>query len=631
MTRQRQDRLVDLLVRSGTWRTAADLADRLGVTTRSIRSYVAAVNERVGGTEAIESGAMGYRVRPDRLAAIRDTADENVPDVRRHAIGRTIVLADDGVDVYALADEHFVSEGTIESDLAWVRARGVERGLRWERRGPLVGFVGEEGARRATLRSLLLADTPGGFDEAVVEGLLGTGSVDRSRVLRARLSAQLTAGGYFVNEFALGGVAFAVLLAAWRSSAGALIEPVGDAVVDPAARQVVDEVIREVLGAALPAAEVDALTVLLRVRGAVASGSPSDDTDDDAAIAGELRRIVDAVTERFAVPALEDDVLTRLVAHVQNLRRRSSGGEWSRNPLTRTLKASYPLLFDVAVALASALYERFGIPVHDDEVAYLAMHIGGQWERRRSLENRLTATLVCPGYYEMHELLRTGIEQSLGSVLMITDVHTDAEPSGGFDTDLVLTTLESGQNADNVVQISPFFTDVDAERVMAAVARIRRSRRLSQFRAELSRYFVPAAFVRGIEAGADEESVIRRLGALLVAEGVIDEEYVESTVVRERTSSTAFTETLAVPHAIGMTATRTAIAIGIAESTLPWGDARVQVVAMVAFSETDREAFQTVFEQFVEVFSDAASVQRLVRRGTDFPAFLEQLAALIDG
>jgi lichenan operon transcriptional antiterminator len=54
-------------------------------------------------------------------------------------------------------------------------------------------------------------------------------------------------------------------------------------------------------------------------------------------------------------------------------------------------------------------------------------------------------------------------------------------------------------------------------------------------------------------------------------------------------------------------------------------------VAMVAFSETDRAAFQTVFEQFVEVFSERDSVQRIVRRGTDFPAFLDELVAVIDG
>jgi lichenan operon transcriptional antiterminator len=96
-------------------------------------------------------------------------------------------------------------------------------------------------------------------------------------------------------------------------------------------------------------------------------------------------------------------------------------------------------------------------------------------------------------------------------------------------------------------------------------------------------------------------------------------------------SSTAFTDALAVPHALQMTAQRTAIAIGIADGSVGWGSGRVQVVALAAFSEGDRDAFQTVFEQLVEVFSERDSVQRIVRRSSGFDEFLDELVAVIDG
>jgi lichenan operon transcriptional antiterminator len=38
-----------------------------------------------------------------------------------------------------------------------------------------------------------------------------------------------------------------------------------------------------------------------------------------------------------------------------------------------------------------------------------------------------------------------------------------------------------------------------------------------------------------------------------------------------------------------------------------------------------------VFEQFVEVFSERDSVQRIVRRATSFAGFLDELVAVIDG
>jgi lichenan operon transcriptional antiterminator len=54
VTRARQDRLLGLLVRDGEWLTAATLADGLGVTPRSIRSYVTAINARVADGVAVE-------------------------------------------------------------------------------------------------------------------------------------------------------------------------------------------------------------------------------------------------------------------------------------------------------------------------------------------------------------------------------------------------------------------------------------------------------------------------------------------------------------------------------------------------------------------------------------------------
>jgi lichenan operon transcriptional antiterminator len=59
MSRERQDHLVSILVRDGGWMTAAALSEVLGVTARSIRSYVTAVNARAGGRPVIASGPSG--------------------------------------------------------------------------------------------------------------------------------------------------------------------------------------------------------------------------------------------------------------------------------------------------------------------------------------------------------------------------------------------------------------------------------------------------------------------------------------------------------------------------------------------------------------------------------------------
>src|SRR5690606_31589538 len=131
-----------------------------------------------------------------------------------------------------------------------------------------------------------------------------------------------------------------------------------------------------------------------------------------------------------------------------------------------------------------------GAPIHDDEIAYIAMHIGGRLERSRKAESILTATIVCPGYYELHELLRSSVDRSLGSAIEVTRVVTSVDPDlDSFDTDLVLSTIEPGRGGERFVRIQPFLTEADVERIQQAAARLRRTRRLTRLRDELSRYF----------------------------------------------------------------------------------------------------------------------------------------------
>lgn len=98
MSRQRQDQLLVALLRERVWVTAGTLADALGVTPRSVRSYVAALNVRA--PDAVESGPAGYRAGAGARAALRsrDGAD-SAPRDRLHQLVRSLLTAPEGVDV----------------------------------------------------------------------------------------------------------------------------------------------------------------------------------------------------------------------------------------------------------------------------------------------------------------------------------------------------------------------------------------------------------------------------------------------------------------------------------------------------------------------------------------------------
>lgn len=641
MSRARQDRVIGLLAREGEWVTAAELADVVGVTPRSIRSYVTALNARVPGGAVVESGPLGYRAGADAGTALHQASDADSPRERVHRLVRSLLADSDGIDVYEAADRFHVSPATLEGDLARVRALLGGTGLVLERTASRARLRGTEMAQRRLLSTLVHDETDAGaFDLAAVRRTLGEGSASAAAFgpFKADLVAGLGEQGYFVNEFGIGDVMLHIAITADRVAHGRALDATLEGLPSAAQEQVgalVDALAAQHLGVRLGAGDRRHLAALVLSR-VVAPGASEAASDIRSRLEPEVEAAVRDVVHRAAVAFLVDidheDFIMRLALHVQNLRLRAQEQAWSRNPLTRSLKATYPMIFEVAVFIADGLQGLLGIPLMDDEIAYIAMHVGGRLERSRRAGAVLTATIVCPGYYELHELLRSSVDRSLGQAVDVVGVETRVDPDwDAIDTDLILTTIDAPVVSERIVRIQPFLTESDIERVQTAAGRVRRGRRLARLRDELGRYFSADAFIGRLDGAAAPDDVIRALGARLVAQGVIDDDYVARTLERERLSSTAFTDALAVPHALGMTATRTAIAVGIADPSMAWGEGRVQVVAMVAFSESDREAFQTVFEQLVEVFSERESVQRIVRRGTTFTAFLDELVSVVDG
>nr|WP_175526273.1 PRD domain-containing protein [Microbacterium azadirachtae] len=643
MSTRRQDRLLSVLLREDAWMTGPRLADLLGVTPRSVRAYVTALNARVPDGDAVVSGAAGYRAGPSARAALAARAGTgSTPRARLHGLVRALLDDEAGIDVFDTAERLHVSEATLEADLVRIRSLLEGTRLTLERDRDVVRLRGAERDQRRLLSRLAhdemdAADFPvDPFRFALAGGAIPPEAVSP---FKDALVAALGGLGYYVNELAIADVLLHIAIAADRVASGRELEgadrPGDDSApgADPVA-EAIGRLAREQLGVELGAGDLAHLARLVLTRIVTPGGADPADLARaglDAEVEAAVRAEVVQASSDYQVDLVDDAFILRLALHVQNLLRRAQEESRARNPLTRSLKAAYPMIFEVAVSVVSGLQERLGLRADDDEIAYVAMHIGGRLERSRRAESLLTATIVCPGYYELHEVLRSRVDHSLGQGIEVVRVITAMDPrESEIDSDLVLSTVPLPAAAERVVLIQPFLTEADVERVQQAAARLRRARRLARLREELSRYLSENAYVHPLP-DIGEEAIIRLLGGRLVEAGLIGEDYIENTIQRERLSSTAFSDALAVPHALQMTAQRTAIAVGVAAGSVAWGSGRVQVVALAAFSEQDRDAFQTVFEQLVEVFGEGESVQRIVRRGAAFAGFLDELVAVIDG
>jgi lichenan operon transcriptional antiterminator len=634
------ERLLDYLVQSEGWITASELADQLGVTTRSVRSYVTAAKAAAHPLAIITASTAGYRLNREAYSTFVSGArakdsDFDTPRDRVHHLVRRLTEAPQGLDIHALADSLFVSESTIEADLRKVKALGEDAGVSLSRRGSVVTLTGAESDHRRLLSKLFHSESAQGFLE--LENVQREFASDDLGLFKTDLIEMLDAQGYFVNEYGVNSVLLHVAIAVDRVIRDQRLQGVGAHPRDPVREPVtfgLATLISTHFDVILADTDLEYLAKLLTTRVITpGQGQPVQAVVENYVDPENLelvRTVVAQVSEEYLLDLNDEAFMVRLALHLGNLVARAQDNSYSRNPLVRSIKTSYPMIYDVAVFMASQIQRAKSITMNDDEISYIALHLGSFLERQSRREERLTVAIVCPGYYDMHTILRERIESALGSELSVEIVVTRTDVDWlDFSTDLVLTTIAAKGISDSVVVIQPFLTDGDIENIRRAITRVRRHRKRAQIKDDLLLYFDPALFLRNVVADS-EVDMIRTLGELMVDRGIIDESYVAGAVERELMSSTAFTDTIAVPHAMVMSASKTSIAIAVNETPMQWGDNRVNVIALIAFSSSGRSSFQEVFDQFVEVFADRADVLELIKRSTDFTTFIEELVHVID-
>lgn len=631
----KHSRLLRLLADRDDWAGALELADALGVSTRTVRNYVSTLKHDHGDA-LIASSDRGYRIDAAAFAALSLPREDGARrPVRTLQFAQALLdpADDQAPTVSDLAERFHVSDPTVELELPSLRSLLAEHGLSLARvSGRLVVRGDEPERRRLIARMHRDAHASGYLNLAQIAAEFGVPGLP---ALNRELSAALDANGFQVNELTLPDVLLEFVVAAVRVRAGRVLDrPVREHLAphEQLLREILQTLLERHIAPAIPEAELVQATVMLSSRAAtptvarhLGASGPSPEVEH------VVRDVVATAARNYSVPLDGEEFLQRLTAHVSNVLARSRDRAVQHNPVTASIKSGYPVVYDVAVYIASGLQQAFDVSLDDDEIAYIALHVGAHMMRDAGDEWPVSCTLVCPNYYGMHQLLRDRIEAAFGAEIEIAAVVSSAEASWEqLSTELIVTTVPPSTYKDSVLLIEPFFSDTDVQRLRRMIRGVKRRRRRESTRLHLLQHLSPDMFFRNPPGVADATDAITALGASMAAAGVVDEHFVPGVLERERMSSTVFADAVAVPHTMTMEARRTAIAVLLSDAPIAWNGAEVHLVCQIAFARADRGLFQSLFEQLVGVFSQPGRVTHLRRTVTDFESLVEQLALLID-
>lgn len=122
----------------------------------------------------------------------------------------------------------------------------------------------------------------------------------------------------------------------------------------------------------------------------------------------------------------------------------------------------------------------------------------------------------------------------------------------------------------------------------------------------------PSAVIVGATA-PDKAAAIDRVGGILVAEGLVTDEYVKAMHQREAIISTYLGNGIALPHGTGEnqeSILRTGLAVAQFPEGVPWGDEPARLVIGLAAKS---EEHIPILSRLAGVLEDAATCERLAR------------------
>ena len=126
-----------------------------------------------------------------------------------------------------------------------------------------------------------------------------------------------------------------------------------------------------------------------------------------------LEEVLQKVEQIYFIQLKNKEFFNKLAIHLQGLYDRSNVEAFTRNSRLWDLKTGYPLIYDISVYISSFIQERLNIWFTEDEISFIALHLGSFLESQRTEQQPFLLLLVVEDYHNMREVLQKNFKNIL--------------------------------------------------------------------------------------------------------------------------------------------------------------------------------------------------------------------------
>lgn len=631
---KRGKKILRLLSEQETWTPARTIAFELGVSEKTVRNEIRRMNET---EQYVLSGKKGYRLNPEVSFVSEENlySGEFIPETQEQRLiwmlNQLLTCESGQLDLYEAAEQMAVSVETVLKDLPVVKRRALDYGLFPSVKKGILTISGMEADKRNLIRSLADMEFQKIFmDPDQMEMMFP--DVPMAEVSRITDDV-LRKYHLLINDYARANYLMAAGIALQRirkrktqSTPASSVRPRPESVQEAAVEEIIASLAR-LNQTDIEGADRDDFRNLLLTSIVQEDFADLDLESVAACIGSETFILVEElrtyIRDWLVLDADNEFFIVRFALHIHNLLNRIESNVHLSNPLSDLIRHECPMTFEYACNLAGKFSELTGYEVSDDEIAYLAIHLGSSIAASCKSVSRLRVILLLPVYYDFYqdsiERLKRMLDEC-SSDLLVTDSASKART---MRSDLVISVLpETDEDGLNVVKVSPFFRSRDMQKIKDRINEIRLAQKKESLRDILYRITDDQLF-QVTDQPYSSEDIIHGMASQLMGLGYAGRQFFRDLMAREKQSSTAFGK-IAVPHTFKMSGNRLKMNVLLSSKPIDWNGTPVNAVLMFTISEEERSVFFDIFDHLVSSLVDTASLQHILTSRTR-EEFIEKL------
>lgn len=620
----KQISLIRLLLEKNDVITAACLSVKLRISVRSVKNYVNELNWEY--PNIIITSHQGYRINPSVATKALSSLCKRIPQTTKERAQFIIVKAVQGnrpLEREELCEELFISDSTLQNVLLRIKKRLENFDLHLLSNSETIEVVGTERNKRYLLSSILYDESNANFFslDHIQDTFL---DIDIGFIKESILNI-LHEYRYFINDYSLTSLVLhiAITIDRIQNKYIALYENVELYKLDENEYNLTKKLaalLENNFNIEFCEAEINEMALLVFSRITVLDYTDinienlKDYVGDDCC--NLVMKLVNEIRTDYGISLTEPNFLNRFAIHIRNLLTRANNKCFSKNPLTDNIKQTCPFIYEVAVQLSGTIREDTGIFINDDEIAYIAFHLGYAIEIQKQIDSRLQAIIYCPAYYDMNTKLYESIAKHFENELLVISVITEERQLQNLTSaDLIIATVPLNLITDiTKVIVQPFLTGQDYTAINQKIAALKKEKQRRTFEKYIKKIIKPEFFERRNDL-LTREAVVHYLCECFRASGYVDENFEKDILDRESLSSTAYSD-FAIPHALKMRAKHSGIRILLSDKPILWGEQRVQLIIMLCFNNADKRIFNEIFEPIAMALTDVGNVKKALSCNT---------------